>query len=85
MDGSIPKGGMMMCMNNNDTTTTFTVQGMTCGHCTAAVATEVSKIPNVNGVEIDLASGGVTVSSEGPVDAAAFAAAVEEAGYEVTQ
>ena len=66
------------------TTTTFTVTGMTCGHCVAAVTDEVSKLDNVSTVEIDLAIGAVTVVSEGPVDPAAFAAAVDEAGYEVT-
>ena len=68
----------------NSTTTTFTVTGMTCGHCVAAVTEEVTKLDNVTSVEIDLASGAVTVQSDGPVDSAAFAAAVDEAGYEVT-
>jgi len=65
------------------TTTTFTVTGMTCGHCVAAVTEEVTKLDNVRAVEIDLATGAVQVQSEGPVDPAAFAAAVDEAGYEV--
>lgn len=65
------------------TTTTFTVTGMTCGHCVAAVTEEVTKIDNVNDVDVDLPTGAVTVTSDGPVDAAAFAAAVDEAGYAV--
>ncbi|MEO8266023.1 MAG: heavy-metal-associated domain-containing protein [Ilumatobacteraceae bacterium] len=65
------------------TTTTFTVTGMTCGHCVAAVTAEVSKLDNVSHVDIELASGAVTVESDGPVDSAAFAAAVDEAGYDV--
>lgn len=65
------------------TTTTFTVTGMTCAHCVAAVTKEVSSLDNVRAVEIDLASGAVTVQSEGPVDRVAFAAAVDEAGYAV--
>lgn len=64
-------------------TTTFTVNGMTCGHCVAAVTEEVSKLDHVNSVEVDLASGAVTVQSDGPVDPVAFAAAVDEAGYEM--
>jgi copper chaperone CopZ len=67
------------------TTTTFTVTGMTCGHCVAAVTEEVSKLDNVTTVDVDLASGAVTVVSDGPVDPAAFAAAVEEAGYETAE
>ena len=66
-----------------NTATTFTVTGMTCGHCVAAVTEEVSKLDNVSGVDIDLASGAVTVQSNGPVDPQAFAVAVDEAGYEV--
>jgi len=65
------------------TTTTFTVNGMTCGHCVAAVTEEVSEIDNVNSVEIDLATGAVIVQSDGPVDPVAFATAVDEAGYAV--
>ena len=68
----------------NTTSTTFIVSGMTCGHCVAAVTEEVSKLDNVSNVEIDLGSGAVTVTSEGPVELAVFAAAVDEAGYEVT-
>ncbi len=62
---------------------TYTVSGMTCGHCVAAVSEEVGKLDGVTGVEVDLASGRVTVQWEHPVDPAAVAAAVDEAGYEV--
>ena len=64
-------------------TRTYIVDGMTCGHCVAAVTDEVSKLENVRGVEIALGTGAVRVDSDGPVDEAAFAAAVDEAGYEV--
>jgi copper chaperone CopZ len=67
-------------MNN---VTAFTVAGMTCGHCVASVTNEVSKIANVKNVDVDLATGTVTVESEGEIDGADFAAAVDEAGYEV--
>lgn len=66
-----------------DTSTTFTVSGMTCGHCVAAVTEEVSKLPGVRRVGIDLASGAVTVAADRPIDPAEFAAAVDEAGFEV--
>lgn len=65
------------------TTTTYTVKGMTCGHCVSSVKEEVSEVSGVTGVEVDLATGLLTVSSETPIDAAAITAAVEEAGYEV--
>jgi copper chaperone CopZ len=64
-------------------TTTYTVVGMTCGHCVTAVTEEVSQLPGVTAVDVDLASGGLTVTSQSSLDAAAVRAAVEEAGYEV--
>jgi copper chaperone len=63
--------------------TTITVSGMTCSHCVAAVTSELSKLERVTGVEIDLATGLVTVDSDQPVDPGTIAAAVERAGYEV--
>jgi copper chaperone len=64
-------------------TATYTVVGMTCGHCVSAVTEEVSQLPGVTGVDVDLANGGLTVMSEAPVEESAVRAAVEEAGYEV--
>ena len=64
-------------------TSTYTVVGMTCGHCVNAVTEEVSQLPGVTGVDVDLASGGLTVTSDTPVDESDVRAAVEEAGYEV--
>lgn len=66
------------------TTATYTVTGMTCGHCVGSVQEEVGRVNGVTEVAVDLASGAVTVTSEGPVDTQAVRAAVEEAGYEVT-
>jgi copper chaperone len=65
------------------TTSTYTVGGMTCGHCVEAVSSEVAQLPGVHDVSVDLRSGRVTVTSEQPVDDAAVRSAVEEAGYEV--
>ena len=64
-------------------TATYTVTGMTCGHCVSAVTEEVSQVPGVTAVDVDLESGGLTVISEAPVDGSAVRAAVEEAGYAV--
>jgi copper chaperone len=63
------------------TTQSFTVTGMTCGHCVASVTEEVSEIAGVEHVDVVLDTGQVTVTSAEPVDAAAVRAAVEEAGY----
>ncbi|GAB3325514.1 hypothetical protein GCM10027451_50370 [Geodermatophilus aquaeductus] len=64
-------------------TATYTVTGMTCSHCVTAVTEEVSGLPGVTDVRVDLPSGGVTVTSDAPLDDDAVRAAVEEAGYEV--
>jgi len=65
------------------TTATFTVTGMTCGHCVASVTEEVSEVAGVEGVDVDLETGRLTLTSSEPVDAAAVKAAVEEAGYQL--
>lgn len=62
-------------------TTTWTVTGMTCGHCVASVTEELQEIAGVTDVAVALDSGLVTVTSEGPLDRAAVDAAVREAGY----
>jgi copper ion binding protein len=64
-------------------TSTFTVTGMTCGHCVASVTEEVQEIPGVESVDVVLETGAVTVTSAEPVDASAVRAAVEEAGYQL--
>jgi copper chaperone len=64
-------------------TATYTVKGMTCGHCVSSVKEEVGAVAGVTSVEVDLASGLLTVGTEAPVDAAQIAGAVKEAGYEV--
>ena len=64
-------------------TATYTVVGMTCGHCVSAVTEEVCQVPGVTGVDVDLATGGLTVTSEADADVAAVRAAVEEAGYQL--
>ncbi|WP_113703592.1 heavy-metal-associated domain-containing protein [Nonomuraea lactucae] len=67
------------------TTATYTVKGMTCGHCVSSVKEEVGEVPGVTAVEVDLATGLLAVASESPVDPARIVAAVEEAGYEVAR
>ena len=66
-------------------TTTVTVSGMTCDHCVRAVHDEVARIRGVTDVTVDLASGRVTIESTTDLDAAALAAAIDEAGYELAE
>ena len=65
-------------------TSTYSVTGMTCGHCVNAVTEEVGRVAGVTNVDVDLQTGTVTVTSEGPVDVELIRAAVDEAGYELT-
>ncbi len=64
-------------------TSTYTVTGMTCGHCVSAVTGEITKLDGVTNVDIDLDSGRVTVASERDLGDDEVRAAVDEAGYEV--
>jgi copper chaperone len=59
---------------------TYTVTGMTCGHCAQAVTTEVREIAGVTDVSVDVEAGRVTVEGEGFTDEQ-VAAAVDQAGY----
>ncbi|NGN69944.1 heavy-metal-associated domain-containing protein [Streptomyces sp. A7024] len=71
---------------STQTTTVYAVSGMTCGHCKASVTEEVSAVPGVSAVEVDLAAGTVAVSTDSGAapDDDRIAKAVDEAGYEVT-
>ncbi len=59
---------------------TYTVEGMTCGHCVAAVTEEVRQIPGVTDVDVVLDGGRLTVTSDAPVDFDRIVEAVAEAG-----
>jgi copper chaperone CopZ len=61
-------------------TESYSVVGMTCDHCARSVTAEVGALPGVTEVHVDLASGQVTVTSEG-LDTNHVRGAVEEAGY----
>ncbi len=62
-------------------TASYTVVGMTCNHCVASVTEEVGEVPGVTAVDVDLASGRLTVTSDAPVSEAQVRDAVAEAGY----
>ncbi|WP_433346834.1 heavy-metal-associated domain-containing protein [Micromonospora sp. CA-111912] len=64
-------------------TTTYQVQGMTCGHCATSVSTEIGAIEGVSDVQVELAAGRVTVTSEALLDTDTVRAAVDEAGYDL--
>lgn len=60
----------------------YAVEGMTCGHCTAAVSEEVERVDGVAAVDAELDTGRLKVRGEQFSDAA-VAQAVHEAGYRV--
>ncbi|TDB99855.1 heavy-metal-associated domain-containing protein [Micromonospora fluostatini] len=64
-------------------TQTYEVRGMTCGHCVRAVTDELSTLPGVDEVRIDLTAGTATVTSQDPLPIESVRAAVDEAGYEL--
>lgn len=70
-------------MTQPTTQSTYLVTGMTCGHGADAVTSEITTLAGVHGVEVDVPSGQVTVTSDGPVPVEDLRAAVTEAGYEL--
>ncbi len=60
---------------------TYSVPGMSCGHCERAVTGELQQVEGVDSVEVDLGTKLVTVRG-GRLDDASLRAAIEEAGYE---
>ncbi|WP_433266206.1 heavy-metal-associated domain-containing protein [Actinosynnema sp. CS-041913] len=64
-------------------TTTYTVNGMTCGHCVSSVTEELTAVDGVTSVDVRLDSGAVTVTSTRELSADEVSAAVTEAGYEL--
>ena len=65
------------------TTRTYTVPGISCGHCKAAIEGELTPLDGVESAVVDIDARTVTVIGE--IDEPAVRAAVDEAGYEVTE
>lgn len=61
----------------------YTVTGMTCEHCVASVTEELTALADVTGVDVELATGTVTVTSGRELSNDEVAAAVTEAGYQL--
>jgi copper chaperone len=65
------------------TTQTFSVTGMTCGHCVSVVTAELEALDGVSDVAVDLVAGGtstVTVTSAIQLDQASVSSALDGAG-----
>jgi len=61
---------------------TYSVPGVSCGHCRVAITTEVERLRGVTAVEVDLDAKRVQVTGEG-LDDVAIRSAIDEAGYDV--
>ena len=66
------------------TNSSFTVIGMTCNSCAMTVTEEVTQLPGVQDVAVELATGRLTVTSDSSLDPALIKGAVEDAGYQLT-
>jgi copper ion binding protein len=60
---------------------TYTVPGMSCEHCVAAVRAEVGQVDGVESVDVALETKLVTVRGR-DLDDSALRAAIDDAGYE---
>lgn len=75
-------------MGDTVTISEYVVTGMVCQHCVSAVTKELSAIAGVTDVQVDLATGRVSITSitsDVALDDAAVRAAIDEAGYELSQ
>lgn len=66
--------------------TTVAISGMTCGHCVMSVKEEISALPGVTGVDVELVVGGLstaTVTAQRELTVPEISEAVAEAGYTV--
>ena len=66
------------------TTLSYSVPGVSCAHCRAAITEHVSAVAGVEAVEVDLDAKTVSVTGEG-LDEQAIVAAIDDAGYEVAR
>jgi copper chaperone len=60
---------------------TYTVPGLSCGHCVSAVSEEVGQVAGVESVDVGLDTKLVTIRGR-DLDDDALRAAIDEAGYE---
>ena len=65
-------------------TITYSVPGISCGHCRAAIAAEVTAVDGVESVDVDLDTKLVCITGR-YLDDATLVAAIDEAGYEATR
>jgi len=72
-------------MGDTATISEYIVTGMVCQHCVSAVTEELGAIAGVTTVQVDLATGRISVTSDVTLDDATVRAAISEAGYEMSR
>lgn len=72
----VPPAGIVAVMAR-----VYSVPGISCGHCKAAIEGELAKLPDAGTVAVDIDAKTVTI--DGPASDDAVRAAIDEAGYEV--
>ena len=65
-------------------TITYSVPGVSCGHCQTAITAEVTGVRGVDSVDVDLDTKLVRITGEN-LDDAALIAAIDDAGYDATR
>lgn len=65
-------------------TTKLKIEGMSCGHCVAAVREALEGVSGVQSAQVDLEAGQATVDHDDAASTAAMVSAVEEEGYDAT-
>ena len=63
-------------------TISYSVPDVSCGHCVAAITSEVTTVAGVQSVDVDLDAKTVTITAD-PLDAPAILAAIDDAGFSV--
>jgi copper chaperone len=63
-------------------TRSFAVTGMSCEHCASAIRAEISRLPGITAVDVDVTAGTVRVTGDPVPGDTPLREAVEEAGYE---
>jgi copper chaperone CopZ len=61
---------------------TYSVPGISCGHCRTAITGELTKVAGITAVDVALDTKTVTVAGRGFNDAA-VRDAIDEAGYDI--
>lgn len=71
-------------MANDEKTVVLNVEGMSCGHCKAAVERAVSALSGVSNVSVDLAAKTATILyNPGKTNEEEFKTTIEDQGYDV--